>query len=341
MADGNLKTPISRNDAENTTSNVLFVQLADDGGNAVSVTGNALDVNATVTLETAYVDDAAFTVGTDKVNAQGFLFDDTATDSVDEGDIGLARMTANRIMLTTIEDADGDRIAIDGSGYLTTNINGSVTVTATDLDIRDLSQATDSVAIGDGTDIIAIAADGSIAVTDNGTTLSIDDGGGTITVDGAVTVSATDLDIRDLSHTTDSVAIGDGTDTLAINSNGSINTVPAIASSGTEVHDYQSDNLAAAATANHDYTVTNNTFLCTRVAFGGSGRMKVEVQSGPVASLTTKAVRFTQRDTSDDVVFDPPLPVPVTSTGTLRVIKTNRSAATLDCYSTIMGEDIT
>lgn len=39
------------------------------------------------------------------------------------------------------------------------------------------------------------------------------------------TVSATDLDIRDLSHTQDSVKIGDGTDFLAINVDGSINVV--------------------------------------------------------------------------------------------------------------------
>jgi len=42
-------------------------------------------------------------------------------------------------------------------------------------------------------------------------------------MDDTLVVSATDLDIRDLSHTTDSVEIGDGTDTLAINGDGSIN----------------------------------------------------------------------------------------------------------------------
>ena len=72
MADGDLRTPISRNENDNTSSNVLFVQIADDAGNVAGITSSALDVNATVTLETAYVDDSAFTVGTDKVNAQGF-----------------------------------------------------------------------------------------------------------------------------------------------------------------------------------------------------------------------------------------------------------------------------
>ena len=39
------------------------------------------------------------------------------------------------------------RAAIDSSGYFTININGNVTVDATDLDIRDLTSASDSVAV--------------------------------------------------------------------------------------------------------------------------------------------------------------------------------------------------
>ena len=79
--------------------------------------------------------------------------------------------------------------------------NASIAVTATDLDIRDLSASQDNVAISDGTDTLAVNADGSLNAI----------------------VSATDLDIRDLSHTQDSVQIGDGTDLLAINADGSIN----------------------------------------------------------------------------------------------------------------------
>lgn len=41
-------------------------------------------------------DDSAFTVGTTRVMTAGFLADETATDSVDEGDMGAARMTLNR-----------------------------------------------------------------------------------------------------------------------------------------------------------------------------------------------------------------------------------------------------
>jgi len=240
MADGEIKTEISRNESENTASNVVFIQIADNGGNVATITGGALDVNATVTLETAFVDNSIeFTLDTSKVNAQGFIVEETAVPTVTEGRIGLARMTPERVMLQVIvDDADDTR-------------------------------------------------------------------------------------------------------RLTINADGSINTNPAIVSSGTEVNDFDTAaSVAKGATSNHDYTVVNTTFLCKRVDFSGSGRMKVEVQSGPLASLVTKAVRFTQRDTGGSVIFDPALPVPVTSTGTLRVIRTQRSIGSLDIFSTIQGEDI-
>lgn len=301
MPDGEIKTEISKDENANALGNPIYTQLS-DGTSALSVTGGILDVNATVTLETAYVDDSAFTIGTDKVNAQGYLADETTPDSVDEGDIGLARMTLTRIQLATIDDGAGNRLAIDGSGFITSNINGTVTVSASDLDIRDLTHVSDSVSIGDGT-TLADVLDG--------------------TVDALYT------------------AITDGTETLLINTDGSINVKQAVVSSTTEVHDYNTvASVGKNTTSNHDYTVANTTFLCTRVLFGGSGRMKAEVQSGPLASLTTKAVRFTERDTGAEIIFDPPLPVPSTSTGTLRVIREQRSSGSLDVYSTIMGEDI-
>lgn len=46
-----------------------------------------------------------------------------------------------------------------------------------------------------------------------------------ITAAGEALVSATDFDIRDLTHASDSVKVGDGTEFLAINADGSINVV--------------------------------------------------------------------------------------------------------------------
>lgn len=50
--------------------------------------------------DVVFVDDAAFTPGTSKVNSIGLIADETATDSVDEGDIGAPRMTLDRKQIT-------------------------------------------------------------------------------------------------------------------------------------------------------------------------------------------------------------------------------------------------
>lgn len=138
-----------------------------------------------------------------------------------------------------------DKVDVSGS---------SITVSSTDLDIRDLTHVSDSVKIGDGTDFLAIDASGNIGVTDAGGSLTVDasqldiddlnatddavqswlrDGAGTAltsTLVGAdqaldvnvVALTAADVDIRDLTHVSDSVKIGDGTDFLAIAADGSI-----------------------------------------------------------------------------------------------------------------------
>jgi hypothetical protein len=323
MADSAFKTQVSRDENANSASNVMYIQIADNAGNSVSVTGGKLDVNASVTLETAYVDDSAFTIGTDKVNAQGYLADETATDSVDEGDIGLARMTLTRIQLATIDDGAGNRLTIDGSGYITSNINGTVTVDANGSDVTvDNAAGAAAVNIQDGGNSITV--DGTVAVSSIG---------------GTVTVSATDLDIRDLDYTLDNVEIKDAAgDALGINADGSINVVVA-GSGGTKVHDYKTATPGAGASDNHDYTVSTGPFELSRVEWAGSGKIKVEVQVGPLASLVTKAVGFSEKDSKDYIEFNPTLSVPATGTGTVRVIVTNRQGAAVDVYSTIMGTD--
>jgi hypothetical protein len=96
--------------------------------------------------------------------------------------------------------------------------SGSITVDATNLDIRDLAYASDSVTAHQG---------GTWTIDAITNVVHIDDNSGSITVD------ATNLDIRDLAYASDSVTaylaagseikITDGTDSLAINNDGSIN----------------------------------------------------------------------------------------------------------------------
>ena len=213
----------------------------------------------------------------------------------------------------------------DGVDTLAVNADGSLnaTVTATDLDIRDLTHVSDSIKVGDGTDFVAVNADGSLNITDNA---------------GSLTVDATNLDIRDLTLAQDAVQVSANT-----TANSAVNPIFVSFTQAPitgEVHDYDTAAaVAAGASSNHDYTVTT-AFLLKSVKFANSGAVKVEVQAGPVASLVTYAVGFLPlAGGTGEITFDPPIEVPTTGTGTVRVIRTNRNFVAVDVYSTIVGID--
>lgn len=63
------------------------------------LTALLIDGGITATSNTEYADDGAgFTLGTSKVNAIGAIADETSPDSVNEGDIGIPRMTLDRLL---------------------------------------------------------------------------------------------------------------------------------------------------------------------------------------------------------------------------------------------------
>lgn len=70
--------------------------------------------------DTVKTDDAAFTPAVDKVAMVGATFDDVAPDSVNEGDAGALRMSANRNLYTTIRDAAGNErgLNVDANGEI-------------------------------------------------------------------------------------------------------------------------------------------------------------------------------------------------------------------------------
>jgi len=122
------------------------------------------------------------------------VFDPAAVDESDN--VGVYLRASDGTLLTHTD--------VGGKKALDVNVANDVNVTATDLDIRDLDFATDSVDVSGS----AVSITGDVNVT-QGTNPWV--------------VSATDLDIRDLSAAQDNVAISDGTNTLAINADGSIN----------------------------------------------------------------------------------------------------------------------
>jgi hypothetical protein len=176
--------------AGNVGTGTLRVTLANDDTNAAAIKTAVELLDDTVKVD----DTGTFTPGTDKALMVGGLVDDVATDTADEGDAVAARFSARRAIMASLDtrlDETNDAIRIyantakdasgtayvplvDTDGHLQIDVLSapSTVVTATDLDIRDLSSATDSV---------------------------------------AAVCTATDLDIRDLAFATDSVTVRSAT----------------------------------------------------------------------------------------------------------------------------------
>lgn len=91
---------------------------------AVQVDGSAL-TSLQLIDDPVIADDAAFTPATSKVMMAGFQADETATDSVDEGDAGAVRMTLDRKLISTPQPHTAGGLSISRDIDLD---NGSLTV---------------------------------------------------------------------------------------------------------------------------------------------------------------------------------------------------------------------
>lgn len=139
--------------------------LFDGAGNAISSTAGALDVNVasgsiTVVESDVYAEDSAHTSGDEGGFVLAVRQDTLASSTSADGDYAAFKQNAKGELY--VKDTD-----------VLAQLTSGVVVTATDLDIRDLAFATDSVDVS-GSSVI---------------------------------VSATDLDIRDLAFATDSVDV--------------------------------------------------------------------------------------------------------------------------------------
>ena len=72
-----------------------------------------VDANGDLITSGTQVDDAAFTPASGSVQVVGFEYDDTSPDSINEGDAGAARMSANRNQYITIRDAAGNERGVN------------------------------------------------------------------------------------------------------------------------------------------------------------------------------------------------------------------------------------
>ena len=111
------------------TVTVASHAVTNAGTFVVQVDGSALTALQLID-DPIITDDAAFTPATTKVMVAGFEFDDTLPDSIDEGDAGAARMSANRNIYTQIRDAAGNErgVNINASNQLSVSVDNTVTV---------------------------------------------------------------------------------------------------------------------------------------------------------------------------------------------------------------------
>lgn len=203
-----------------TTGNGWLETISNSAG-SIADDAAIISANTGVLAAAIMTDDVAFTPATTSVMMAGFEYDDTTPDSVNEGDGGAARMSANRNIYTQIRDAAGNErgvnvtagnaLTVDGSG-VTQPVSGTITanLAAGTNNIGDVDVL--SIAAGDNNignvDIVTVPA--PLSTTGGGTeatalrvtvasdstgVLSVDDNGASLTVDGTVTASNTAGDI--------------------------------------------------------------------------------------------------------------------------------------------------
>lgn len=163
-ADGSINAVVSATDLDirdlSAAQDSVQSNLFDGAGNAITSSSGALDVN---------IASSDISINVDLQNGAEFAEDAAHTSA----DIGNHVLAVRQDTLAASVSADGDYASfkVNDVGSLYTHdtevlaqLVAGISVSATDLDIRDLSAAQDNVAISDGTDTLAINADGSINV---------------------------------------------------------------------------------------------------------------------------------------------------------------------------------
>lgn len=269
---------------------------------AAAINSNKVDVNIVssdvATGGTSAADDSAFTVGTSSGTPSMGLFDDTTPDSVDEGDVGVLRMSGNRNLYTQIRDGGGTEQGayVDADGQLLV-FDDAVSTKLTDIEtntstINDISGSTiaDDDTFTAGSNRVMMTG----AFYDDDTPDSVNEGDG-----GAVRMSAN----RSLySQIRDAAGNERGANVNASNQlTVSVDNTPTIsgtvtANAGTNLNTSalaleSGGNLAAAVTALQimdDWDETNRAAVNTI-----SGQAGVQGGSGTVSNNTQRVVLAT------------------------------------------------
>lgn len=319
-----------------SNSNPVSVRLTDTNGDYVAASGGTQytegDTSASFIGTMAFTEGPANTATPLQVDASKHLQVDIAADSA-----GLAtaanQSTGNTSLATIAGAVSGTEMQVD---VLTMP---SVTVTATDLDIRDLSSATDSVsAVQSGTwnvnnvsGTVSLPTGASTAARqDTGnTSLSSIDGKITACNTGAVVVSSSALpsgaatSANQTSEINLLTTIDADTSALATALGAGMSSAPTFKGLGVIPAGYNyigSDSCEAGSTS----TVLNLTSHAIRVndiVFCFNGIAANQKAWSPVVSTTANTVTLqyalpTNPNTSDTILYMRPVPLAVSSTST-------------------------
>lgn len=184
---------------------------------------------------------------------------------------------------STLRDGDGTALTstlVGGDQALDVNVVSGINVEV-DLDYLD-----DSVTAHQGGTWVIDSITNPVAITDNGQ---------------SITVDASDLDIRTLSHDVegDSVKIGDGVEIMQVNADGSINVID--------------DDLDAASDSVSSHTYDGAGAAITSTAVGMSNGLdvnilnEIQVEDAALANIAiaSAALTLAVADTAQDVVASP------------------------------------
>ena len=231
---------------------------------------------AASTARLGQIDDAAFTPGTSAVMPIAAEFDDTGPDSVDEGDAGALRMSANRNLYATLRDAAGNERGLNVSAQNAAAVAGDTAQDAADagnpvkVGAKATTGMTGATLVADGDRANAICDTDGAIVTRPYAPLPDAVSGNASNTDGSSTqvIAAQAANIRTyittaiLTNTSASniyVELKDGTTVMA--------TIPLPANGGAIVS-FPVPLKGTAATAwNYDPSAAATTTYCTLVGF--------------------------------------------------------------------------
>lgn len=270
---------VTANAGTNLNTSALAVE---SGGNLASAATSLSLIDDTI-----FIDDTAFTPATSKVQAVGFEVDETGTDSVDEGDIGAARMSANRNQYIQIRDAAGNERGanVDSSNRLAVLATQSGNYQVTGGNAIDASLTTSPVTISGRASATApadVSADGDVQavwILRNGSpVINLASGGTLLTGDGT---NGLDVDVTRIVPGTGATNLGKAED--AGHSSGD---------SGVFALGVRNDTLATSTNTDGDYSQIS-TDLKGRVMVGSAPRTLKANQVTTITSSTSETTIVT------------------------------------------------